>query len=329
MKICNIKSTEKPTQPTSDIEILLKSAVFVKPIFDKQVSLITDAFSKQNNIYNLSVKKAPNKTKERAEKKVKECDVKGYNGILDYTRGAIIFKTLEDLFNFVNFTRNFKFPKLHLEDTQNNKPEMFKYIANNFSLNEKSLTDSDKQIYPFLKGQSNLKTTEYMDLKMYIKIPTKSSESDKEGFIVTELACILEGFWKYYDLTHYLYEGTRNKENTEKMTEEENLINKAKTYLAYHVHRHYVIEKYNKNPNNKIKLIEIDPKKEEDKNNFFAYLTKSKIYILDKVEKEISNKAKEDKKNYVSTQIQNLISTIKSAKKQTINFINNNLHQRS
>ena len=42
--------------------------------------------------------------------------------------------------------------------------------------------------------------------------------------------------------------------------------------MIYHIHRHDVIEIYNKKPENKIKLVAIDPTKEQDKNNFFNSL---------------------------------------------------------
>ena len=310
MKKYNIK----PTQPTNDVEILLKSAVFVKPIFDKNMQYITNSFAKQNNTNKPYFIAAPNKNRERIEEKIKENDIGGYNEILDYVRGAIVFTNLDDLFNFVNFAKKFKFSELNLEGIKNNKLKIMQYSTDNFSLNKKFLTNEDRKKYTFLEKNSKLKTSEYMDLKLYIKIPTKSSEFIKEPYIIAEIVCMLEGFWKYYDLTHYLYEDNRSAIDMEEISNDEKNKQKAKKYLTYHIHRHNIIEEYNKDPNHRIKLVEINQMKEQEKNNFLASLPYS---LLNKIKNEMMYKAANN--TNVILQIKELFNSLPDYLKQNKN----------
>ena len=106
----------RPIQPINDLKILKVSAYFARPIYSKAIYHICDSFSNQNNVNIPSIIVAPNKSNDRIEKKIQESDIGGYNKILDYVRGTVVFKTLEDLFDFVNFARKYDFSNLSLND---------------------------------------------------------------------------------------------------------------------------------------------------------------------------------------------------------------------
>ena len=304
----------RPIQPINDLKILKVSAYFARPIYSKAIYHICDSFSNQNNVNIPSIIVAPNKSNDRIEKKIQESDIGGYNKILDYVRGTVVFKTLEDLFDFVNFARKYDFSNLSLNDVDSKNLKILEYGVNSLSLDKKSLTDKNIQKYPFLKEKVKLRSSEYMDYKLYIKVPVKSFSDVKDSYMVAEILCILEDFFNFYDFTHYLYEENRiNTNNTEDIKGLQNVVGVKKfsneilpafkKYLTYYTHRHYVVEEYNKIPEHKMKLIRMNKTKERDTNNFFASLTDDmKPYIIKSVLVPIVDKSADSGKTFIMMQ---------------------------
>ena len=264
---------KRPVQVTNDFMVLKAYAGFGKPIFDNALSFVVNSFKQQTGSNNMYIMTAPNKSDERIEEKIKEYDVGDYDKILDYIRGTVVFKNLEGLFDFINFAKNFDFSNLQVKDVDSKNLEILNYGVNSFSLDKKYLNNENIEKYPFLNKNTKLKTSEYMDYKMYMKIPAKSSNNVKDQYIVAEIICILEDFYKFCNLTHYLYEQVRVDVEVKEFTNQDlEHLQEFTKHMIYHIHRHDVIEIYNKKPENKIKLVAIDPTKEQDKNNFFNSL---------------------------------------------------------
>ena len=114
-KTVNIKfsnSKHKPMQPENiTVDDLYGFAEYAAPIFEYSLNLFKKKFQKKTGIEcNVSV--GPQKERKRVEDKLKEADIEGNpSNILDILRGTVTVETIEDLLEFLNFTRKLEFTK--------------------------------------------------------------------------------------------------------------------------------------------------------------------------------------------------------------------------
>ena len=243
--------SKKPAQSSNGLNALLMEADYVKPVIDYSIPLMLKEFEKQTS-YMLSdsltpntivFKQTNNKGSDRIKQKVRENDVGQFQNILDYVRCSISFPTVESLFNFVKFAYKFNFKAEDFKDFEY-ADDFFGYPkaiygVNNFAID--NLDDAKYQAYPFLKEKVKLKYTEFMDYKLYIKVPLHDN-----NYMVAEVLCTLHDFTKYYELTHFLYEYARD---ISKIANRFNLAPEVltqyfKALIAY-IHYEKVIVPYN------------------------------------------------------------------------------------
>lgn len=256
----------KPVQPIKVLDDLLQYANYAKLLNDDIIQKICNDFNKQNKdkVNFISV---DNKTKDRVLEKQNEADVCDCDRILDFVRCSIICPSLESLFDFVNYIKNYNIQLDHkIMNNHSENPKIDGYYANNFALDPTTVTDSHKCKYPFIKNNTNIKQSEFMDIKLYLKIPIYRFSDISDNYMFTEILCTLTGFRKYYDLTHKLYEITRS--NSNKLFNElksyatKDEIREYLKYAIYNIHRYKVIDPYNQNVKNKLKMSPVDEIKE-------------------------------------------------------------------
>ncbi len=271
-----IVGTNKPAQPINDLEILLQEAHFVKVLVDYAMPIMLEKYLQNTNLSfsdkmdnnSISFIKAPNKKASRIKKKLEEDSVGDYQNILDYVRCGISFPTLESLFNFVNFANEFTFSPLDFKDFEGldllNALPRFVYGVNNFAID--NLSDELLKTYSFLKKSVNLKYTEFMDYKLYMKIPLMG----ENNYMIVEVLCTLHEFNKCYELTHYLYEFARDLAKSKDFlnTVSPEIVSKYFNAIICYIHQKKVISLYN-NRNNKNNL------------QMFSAQSKSNLYKKD------------------------------------------------
>lgn len=255
--------SNKPSQSSNDLTVLLTEADYVKPIIDYAMPILLKKFTKdshlnlsddseldkikweQNKIYFIP---ANNKNKDRITEKVTEYSVKGgFSNILDYVRCTISFPTLESLFDFVKFANDFQFAPTDFKDFENahNLHGFPKAVfgVNNFAI--KNIDNTKIEKYDFLKNQVHLKYTEFMDYKLYIKVPMHNN-----NYMIVEILCTLHEFVKHYIVTHMLYECSRSTIAITNILSIPNdkIISNITTYLKAaiaSIHQTEVINTYN------------------------------------------------------------------------------------
>lgn len=243
--------SKKPAQSSNDLEVLLKEANYVKPIIDYAVPVLLKEFEKQSSYFyskeltpnTISFIPTINKGKERITQKITEDDVGKFQNILDYVRCTISFPNVEVLFNFIKFANEFKFKGQDFKnfDMANNLFGLPRAVfgVNNFAID--NLNDEKLSTYPFLKEKVNLKYTEFMDYKLYIKVPLH-----EHNYMIAEVLCTLHEFTQYYALTHFLYEYARDitKMSTFLFISSDLIEKYFKALIAY-IHQDKVISPYN------------------------------------------------------------------------------------
>lgn len=245
--------SKKPAQSSNDLELLLAEAQYVKPVVDYSMPLLLKAFEKQTSYVfsdtltpnTIVFKKTNNKGSDRIKQKVRENDVGEFQNILDYVRCSISFPTVESLFNFVKFAYKFNFKADDFKDFEY-ATQLFGYPkaiygVNNFAID--NLDDTKYQAYPFLKEKVKLKYTEFMDYKLYIKVPVHDN-----NYMVAEVLCTLHDFTKYYELTHFLYEYARDiSKIASRFNLAPDVLTKYFKALIAYIHYEKVIRPYNNN----------------------------------------------------------------------------------
>ncbi|MGN0929971.1 MAG: hypothetical protein ACI4N3_05010 [Alphaproteobacteria bacterium] len=243
--------SKKPAQSSNDLEVLLSEANYVKPVIDYTIPVLLKKFEKTSS-YIFSDELTPNtisfiptnnKGKERISQKISEPDVGKFENILDYVRCTVSFPNVETLFNFVKFANEFKFKGEDFKDFEF-ADKLFGlpkavFGVNNFAID--NLNDEKLATYPFLKEKINLKYTEFMDYKLYIKVPLHDN-----NYMIAEILCTLHEFTQYYGLTHFLYEYARDIAKLSNILPvSSDLIEKYFKALIAYIHQSKVISPYN------------------------------------------------------------------------------------
>ncbi len=255
-------NSSKPAQSSNDLQVLLAEAGYAKNVIDYALPKLLNEFAKitsyihadeftQNTIKIISTE---NKGLTRIKQKVMEDDVGDYQNILDYVRCSISFPTVESLFDFVKFAMSFNFKPEHFVDFKNAE-NLFGFPkavsgVNNFAIDkEKSRPDQIEQ-YPFINDKVKLKYSEFMDYKLYIKVPLHENQ-----YIIIEALLTIHDFIKYYEHTHVLYEVARNLSDfTTNFAINDKLLEKYFFGLIAKIHQDKVITPYNESAYDRLHL---------------------------------------------------------------------------
>lgn len=105
-------SKRKPMQPENiSVDDLYDFAEYAAPIFEYSLNLFKKKFERKTGI-QCNVTMGPQKERKRVEDKLKEADIAGNpSNVLDILRATVTVEKIEDLLEFLNFTKNLKFTK--------------------------------------------------------------------------------------------------------------------------------------------------------------------------------------------------------------------------
>ncbi len=296
-------SSDRPKQGINDLQILSDISNFSGRVLAYSIRNLLYKFGSEQNLFinrgninnRVNFIQAENKGLERINEKIKEENVGDFDKILDYTRCSISFPTLETLFDFVNYAKSFDFETVDyskFNEILKKSPRIIDYVANNFNLNKNTVTKEKLEKYPFLNRQVLLKDSEFMDIKLYLKVPIELNGYDNI-YVLSEVLCTLHGFINYYEITHIIYEITRSDKNYIQKNEQ---IQKFIQCLAYKLHRDQVINKYNDKVNGSehFKIIDTNEKQEQNYLELFNLIDKE---IMTEIEKDLSYNILEHNKN--------------------------------
>ena len=181
MDISAIKYNDikKPMQPNkSVVENLYNNTKYAGVVFDYILNLLEKRFKEQVG-GNCKLKMGPLKAAERVYEKIKDDDIKTSSNVLDFLRATFSFDTIEDLLDFVNFTKSYSFTNEDFNADTLNK----KVLSKIESRTKTNLIQADKNIgivNIYEKYETALNACEGTDKELRAKIKERRSKEVEE-----------------------------------------------------------------------------------------------------------------------------------------------------
>ena len=205
----------------------------IKPYFEWALNIAVSKFAEKTG-HNVLLKTTDLKSLRRIKEKLKEVDVNGdLRKIRDVVRASVVFKNVEQMLDFINFTQNLSIEKSEFYNFKTSdrvrNSDLIKYFGNKIIMP----TDYDKKVgrkpirmniftsngfnfqelpfkylkdMPFLEQEVETPATNYMDMKFYVEVPMAKGDS-----FICEVIANIQGYDNLYGATHKVLEITRTE----------------------------------------------------------------------------------------------------------------------